>query len=438
MNPGKAMFSALPLGDQLDVLFGAGVCRPVDCGEGGLQVVAAELDGLPLTVVGFDYGVQHGSMGGREADQLVQAFRHGRRESMPLVFLMNTSGVRVTEGAVGIAALRRILGAALDARLAGVRMLALIARNCFGGASVLAAACERRIVNRHCMIGMSGPRMIEYGPETALARGDEAQTARVLLGGEARAAVSEGFLLTDDDAQAYRAALLEWLRAPAGRTVDGEVLAQVRLQLRRRLQGDDRWPPAGPVPAAALEGSAAAAVRGVLGERYEMARAGRFVSAHARERDDVLLCGLLGGARADAVDVLRLAEDLADATASTRLIAILLDCESHSTRAPDEQVILSEYLAALALQIRWLHRRGVGTRLIVTGVSGGGIFAALAGAVGKVCIAADARLQVLPRAAMAAINKVEDEAEGTVARALQTGAVDAILDDCMKPGDAGR
>jgi hypothetical protein len=280
--------------------------------------------------------------------------------------------------------------------------------------------------------------MIEYGPVGVRPRGDEAEEARVLLGGEARAAASDGFLLTDDDAAAYRAALLGWLRMPAGVAVDGHALAQGRLQLRRRLQDEGRWPPAAAAPAALHDGATAAAVRSVLGERYEMTRAGQFVSARARENGDALLCGLVGGTRADAVDVLRLAETLAEATADTRRIAMLLDCESHSARAPDERVILSEYLAALALQIRLLHHSGIETTLMVTGVSGGGIFAALAGAVSRVCISADARLRVLPRAAMAAINKVEGEAEGTVARALETGAVDAILDDCGQSDDVGR
>jgi len=105
-----------------------------------------------------------------------------------------------------------------------------------------------------------------------------------------------------------------------------------------------------------------------------------------------VLYGLVGGASADAVHVLRLSEALADVPVGTRVIAILLDSESHSSRAPDEKVVLSEYLAHPALQTRTLHHRGVEVRLIVTGVSGGGIFTALASAASKVWIAAGGRL----------------------------------------------
>ncbi|MBX9962700.1 MAG: AMP-binding protein [Burkholderiales bacterium] len=426
------MFSALSLDAQFDALFRAGECEPIDCGPGDLRVVAARIEGSPSTVVGFDYAIQHGSMGAREADQLVQVMQHARRERVPVVFLMNTSGVRVTEGTVGIAALRRALQAALDARLTGVRMLALIGRNCFGGASVLAAACECRIVNRQCMIGMSGPRMIEQGPGGGAASILDAEAARHLLGGEARALVSRDFLRVDDDAEAYRAALIDWMRGTAGSGIDEDFLTRLRARLRERLQTEGRWPAAAET-ATTLEGAAATAARNMLGDRYEVTRSGQFLSARATGGGDAFVCGLAGGARADAVDVLQLTAALAHAPPGTRVIGILLDCESHSTQAADEKVILSEYFACLALQIRLLHHRGIEVRLILIGVSGGGVFAALGCAASRVCMARDARLRVLPRAAMAAINKVEGDEEGTVDRALETGAVDEILDASWSP-----
>lgn len=426
------MFSALSLGAQFDGLFRSGECEPIDCGLGDLKIVVARIEGSPLTVVGFDYAIQHGSMGAREADQLVQVMQRARREPAPVVFLMNTSGVRVTEGTVGIAALRRDLRAALDARFAGVRMLALIGRNCFGGASVLAAACERRIVNRECMIGMSGPRMIEQGPSDGAGSILDAEAARQLLGGEARALISEDVLRIDDDAEAYRAALIEWMRGPAESRVDDDLLGRLRARLQQRLRAEGRWLFAA-ATATTLAGSAAMAARNVLGERYEATRSGRFLSARATGGGDAFVCGLVGGPRADAVDVLRLTEAMANPPGGVRTIAILLDCESHSTQAADEKVVLSEYFACLALQIRLLHHRGVEVRLIVTGVTGGGVFAALACAASTVCMAPDARLRVLPRAAMAAINKMEGDEEGTVERALETGAVDEILDVSWSP-----
>ena len=111
---------------------------------------------------------------------------------------------------------------------------------------------------------------------------------------------------------------------------------------------------------------------------------------------------------------------------------ILLDCESHSAKAADERVVLSEYLGCLALEVRACHRRGVDVQLVVTGVSGGGIFAALAAAVGTVSMLPSARLHILPRAAMAAINRSEDESETTPTRALETGAADRILSQGME------
>jgi len=401
-----------------------------------LQVVSATVEGRPVTVVGFDYAVERGSIGAHEADQLVRVLRRAMQEPVPLVFLMDTSGVRVTEGAEGIAALRRLLRAALDARFAGVRMLALIARHCFGGASVLAASCEGRIVNARCMIGMSGPRMIEWSAIDGPAPANDADAARQLLGGEARAKVSPGFVLIDDDEQAYRTALSEWLRQGAGRPANDDLLAEDRARLRERLVNVRRWPPAGEGAAVVLHGANAFVAKSILGDRHEARQSGAVLDACAKDGSRRVLYGLLGGAKADAVDVLRLAEALADLPADTRQVSVLLDCESHSTRAADEQVILSEYLAYLALQTRHLHRRGIRVTLMVTGVAGGGILAALACAASEVGIVADGRLRVLPRAALAAINKSGAAYDSTPEHAVATGAVDAIFDSDTERANA--
>lgn len=421
------MFSNLALGARFDALLDTGSGRPIACGPGALQVVSATVGGRPVTIVGFDYAVERGSIGAHEADQLVQVLRRATQEPVPLVFLMDSSGVRVTEGTEGIAALRRLLQAALDARFEGVRMLALIARHCFGGASVLAASCEGRIVNARCMIGMSGPRMIEWSAIDGPVPANDADAARHLLGGEARSKVSPGFVLIDDDEQAYRTALSEWLRQGASRRANDD-LAQNMARLRQRLVNASRWPPAGEGAAVVLHGSNAFVAKSILGDGHEARQSGSVLEARATaEGSSRVLYGLLGGARADAVDVLRLAEALADLPEDTRRVAVLLDCESHSTRAADEQVILSEYLAFLALQTRHLHRRGIRVTLVVTGVAGGGIFAALACAASEVSIVAHGRLRVLPRAALAAINKSGAAYDSTPEQAVETGAVDAIF-----------
>ncbi len=431
--------STLPLSAQLDGLFGAGNCHPVACGRGDLRVVATEIFHRALIVVGFDYSIQHGSMGAREADQLVETLRRARQWSTPLVFLMNTSGVRVTEGTQGVAALRRILQSVLDARLEGIRMLAIIVRNCFGGASVLAALSERRIVNRDCLIAMSGPKLIEQASGSANLRAADTEAVRRLLGGETRSAMSPGFALVEDDIEAYRSALFDWLHQPASSAISDAILQQDRSRLRERLAHSGQPHRRTGQTAASLDGPGAAAISAVLGSGYEAQRWDQFVvAAHARNADSARVYGLVGGEAADAVHVLRLSEALSEVPAGTSAAVIVLDCESHSSRVEDEKVILSEYLAHLAIQARTLHWQGTEVRLIVAGVSGGGIFAALASAASKVCIVPGSRIRVLSKAAMAAINKSEGDQEGTPDRALQTGAVDEIMENLLERDSVGQ
>ena len=108
---------------------------------------------------------------------------------------------------------------------------------------------------------------------------------------------------------------------------------------------------------------------------------------------------------------------------------MLADIENHSADPADERVVLSEFLALLALTLRSAHRRGHVVSVIVTGVSGGGIFAALAAGATRVEMLHDARIQVLSPAALAAIGQQATPEDESAAAAMRAGAVDAIFED---------
>jgi len=418
------MFSTFTLPQQLDALLGPHSTVPLDR-EGDLRVVRANPTGRALMTIGFDFAAQHGSLGARESDQLIAALRTAQAERLPAVLLMNTSGVRVSEGNAGVAGLRRSLRAALDAALDGLPMLALITRNCFGGASVLASLCDRRIVNRGCVFGMSGPRLIESlsGPQD-LVSSDKDAVAH-LLGAEARAAASNSFRVIDDDAQAYSTALGDWMQS-IGEEARAPSLRARRATLRERLLAAAIPFPAGEEEVAGDPAYVRLAAQ-LLGRSPSVRRCGGLIRALPVPGECSRLLGLVQASSADAAVVLCLSEEVAAIPPDAGHLYILLDCESHSARAMDERVVLSEYLACLALEVRACQRRNVDVHLVVIGVTGGGIFAALAAAARTVSMLPTARLRILPSAAMAAINKSEDETETTPARALETGAADHLL-----------
>lgn len=430
------MFSALPLNARLDALLGSHTPLAMD-GAGDLRVVEARVAGQRVIVVGFDGDRQRGSLGVHEADQLIAALRSACHDLSPVVFLMDTAGVRVTEGIAGVAALRGWLRAALDAALDDVPMLALITRNCFGGASVLSTLCDRRVVNRNSLTAMSGPRLIEQmsGAADLVAADDDA--GRAILGGEARAAVSSGFVLVDDDARSYRDQLAEWVRTRTFLRNPACDIAGTLDGLRDRLLAARRWQAEATVREL-NDHPLQPVVDELVGTGARLLATGAFVRADVDARLDARLFGLIGGGLASPDDVQRLTEAIARLPVSVKRLFVLLDCESHSARADDERLVLSEFLGSLALRIRIHHRQHVDIRVFVTGVAGGGIFAALASAASSVWMLPSARLCVLPTAAMRAISKTEGEWRTAPARALEAGAVDALLGDLTEVSAIGQ
>ena len=425
------MYSSLPIDAQCAALFDAHT-ELDGAPSGDLRLIHGRVDDVDLIAVAFDYTRNHGSLGVQESAQIVHAIEAAARTECALVFLLNTSGVRVTDGNHGVAALRRLLRAALDARLQGVPMLALIARNCFGGASVLASLCTQRVVNQASLYGMSGPKPIEQISGVADLIASDKEAVKRLLGGAARCAASDGFRCVDDDAQAYRDALRDWLRHLERPVIGAQRLRDIADGLRARLRAAGRWHdgnPLRPWTSVAFDRT----MQRLLNRRVAVERCGAFVRGTAVPGDRDLLLGFVESTYATAVDAQRLLDAACSISADVTRLLLVLDCESHAATAADESVVFSEYLGAMALQLRLLHRQGIAVELVVTGESGGGIFAALSAAASKVVMLSSARMRVLPTAAMAAINKSEDERGTTPQHARETGAVDAVLDDAGTP-----
>lgn len=423
-------FARLPLNDQLDLLLGAGVCTapPAPITPGDVVVRTATLQGHGLVMVAFDWSRSRGSIGPAEALQLGEALTLAAARGVPLVFLMNTSGMRVTDGMNTVAALRTLLRAVLDARLAGQRMVALVTHHAFGGASILASLCNRRAMHAGSILAMSGPKLIERiaGRDALVA--DDPAAVRALLGGAARAAVTDTTEPCDDSADAYRAVLVRWLGEPVTDTAP-DIEAWCRV-LRLRLGTRALLPPA-PSDFDALDAPTRGTLHCLLGDSPDVRRSGDLIVASATRPDKPVVLGFVGGGTATAPLALAFTEQLLVAAArhDPQAIVVLADIENHSADPADERVVLSEFLALLALALRSAHRRGHVVSVIVTGVSGGGIFAALAGGATRVEMLQDARIQVLSPAALAAIGQQATPEDESTAAAMRAGAVDAIFED---------
>ncbi len=424
----SSAFARRPLNEQLDLLLGADAHRapPAPMTPGDVVVRTATVKGHAVVVLAFDWTRSRGSIGPAEAVQIGEALALAIAQGVPVVFLMNTSGMRVTAGMQTVVALRTLLRTVLDARLTGQRMVALITHHAFGGASILASLCDRRAMHAEAILAMSGPKLIERIAGREALAADDPEAVRALLGGAARVAVTDATEPCDDAADAYRAVLLRWLGGPAE---DAAPQVESWCQALRGRLGPHVLPPVIPASIDSLDTPTRRTLLRILGDDARLQRAGDLIVATAPGTGGPLVLGLVGGRTATAPLSLALAEQLLAVGPETRSVVVLADVENHSAAPEDERVVLSEYLALLALSLRATHHRGHDVKVIVTGVSGGGIFAALAAGATRVEMLREARIQVLSAEALAAIGQQAVPEDEYATAALRAGAVDAIFEE---------
>lgn len=418
-------FADLPLSAQLDTLF-SDTATLTTRTHGDIVVCRGLAADRPVVIVAFDATKHQGSIGPLEAQQIIEAFKLAIMDDMPLVFLVNSSGMRITSGMQTVAALRQLLSVALEAKLSGHPLFAMVTRHAFGGASMLASLCDQRAMPPSAILAMSGPKLIERIAGRDHFDASNGDTVRALIGGAARAAINPSTILCDDEPPAYRAAITDWLQSLSTRLTASLEIAKRHAALERRL-GSERLSPPLQAPTAELDEPMRHDIASLQGDAERVLLSGPVFVTNSGTEDRAIIFGLMGGLPATAASAFALAENLLESAQhrSGLLITILVDAESHSALPADERIVLSEYLIHLALVLRFLHQCGNDVHVVITGVCGGGIFAALAAGASRVSMLSTARIQVLSPAALAALDKTPDQANETLASALTAGAVDA-------------
>jgi malonate decarboxylase beta subunit len=110
-------------------------------------------------------GGAFGEVHGAKFVGLLRAARDGAGRSGPraVLLLLDTGGVRLQEANAGELAISEIIRAILEARSAGIPVLALVGgrAGAFGGGGIVTACCSRIIVSEHARVSVSGPEVIE-------------------------------------------------------------------------------------------------------------------------------------------------------------------------------------------------------------------------------------------------------------------------------------
>jgi malonate decarboxylase beta subunit len=233
--------------------------------DDGVVIVKGQLDGQPCVVIGIEGAFQGGSIGevsGAKAACALQLAARDARAGQPIsaVLLLETGGVRLQEGTLGLNAVAEILSALLELRfLRPVVGVAAGPLGSYGGMSIVAGLCTRMVVTREGRLGFNGAQVIES--EAGIAEFDSADRALIwrVNGGAQRYATGLADALVLDDVPAVRHAVTTAVTAgvpPRHRSEELDVLA-ARLtagdggQVRFTLPGLGL--PAAPSPGSTLQ-----------------------------------------------------------------------------------------------------------------------------------------------------------------------------------------
>lgn len=339
----------------------------------GLLLGTAEVDGKTVRFAATRPEVRTGTLGVDECDALTRFVADANSRCDAFVFLVDSAGARLDDGLPIQGALRRIMRSLLDAQLDGLPCAAVLGRNAFGGASLLAYALSAQFYSLDTRMAMTGPRVLQQ------AGGVSAAEVAAVIAGPARCRQSARILC---EPGAQSATLRHWLKNP-----DSMVAVTIDT-LRKRLS---------------------------------------IASLHPHPGDPQLTSpttlSCRHGATPGAADLVKLAEAIETLPSGA---TIELGWIGHSTDLKDEAVVQSEYLACLGRVLRARVRSGADITLRLQGEISGGLLVALAAGATKVVLAPGGKVLTLPPDALQNIFRTDAKVTTEDSDPLTAGAVDLI------------
>lgn len=217
--------------------------------DDGLIVGAGRLDGKTVYVAaqeGRFMGGAFGEVHGAKLTGLLRAARDGAAKGVRAVLLLlDTGGVRLQEANAGELSISETVHAIVEARAAGVPVLALVGgrSGAFGGGGIVAASCSRIIVSDHGRIGVSGPEVIETNKGVEEFDSKDKGLVWRITGGRTRAMMGGADLFVPDRIKNFRAAAVDLIEKAPPFTLATLVAEQKRLSERLSHYGDCRDAP---------------------------------------------------------------------------------------------------------------------------------------------------------------------------------------------------
>jgi malonate decarboxylase beta subunit len=134
--------------------------------DDGVIIGRGKLDGKDVFVAaqeGQFMGGTFAEVSGAKMVGLIRAARDHKNLPQTILLLLDSGGVRLQEANAGELVVAELMRAIVQARGAGVAVIALIGgkAGAFGGAGLTAATCSRIVVSEQGRIAVTGPEVIE-------------------------------------------------------------------------------------------------------------------------------------------------------------------------------------------------------------------------------------------------------------------------------------
>jgi malonate decarboxylase beta subunit len=209
--------------------------------DDGVIVGRGTIDGKTVFGAAQEGGFMGGAVGEVHGAKLVGLLQRAiDEEAYAVLLLLESGGVRLHEANAGLIAVSEVMRAILDARAAGVPVVAMIggSNGCFGGMGIAARCANTIVMSEEGRLAMSGPEVIEtaHGVEEFDAR-DRALVWRT-TGGKHRYLLGDCQTLVQDNISTFRQAALQAIEASRADHI-GLTLSDLEAEqhmLERRLQ----------------------------------------------------------------------------------------------------------------------------------------------------------------------------------------------------------
>jgi Carboxyl transferase domain/Malonate decarboxylase gamma subunit (MdcE) len=366
---------------------------PMGEAVGNLTLGRGRVAGVAVHIALVENKIASGSLGQKECDKLASLFRIVATQKTPLLLYLDSAGARVSEGLPALGAFRHMYRAALEMAASGAPFIAMLGANCYGGASMLAALANERVFSDNTQLAMSGPTILAQSSGASAIDEVFRAIALAAIGADARVKLSTS------NSKAWSRAVPE----PAANT--GSAWHQLHVELGERWKNQNR-----PQSAFTLgEPHVREELKALYPDGYKVEEEQGILYGRAKVGEEkIRLMGIVDHQPLTAQRAWALADRVWALCLSGKELAgsrlnILVDCEAHSTTLDDEKIMLSQYMANLAMALTMLGRRGVYIETTVLRKLGGGVYVALAAASVKVNLLHGAEIQLLPGRAIASI-----------------------------------